>query len=264
MTAAGPAPSTAPSPGRVRGPTLRDRGVVRRDSLATTRWSVAGTAKIARDASVGQASFRGLVTVGGKLTAEALGGRGTLEVEGPIEVAGALRIAGTVRGASTLHAGDADVDGTLRLGGALRVDRNGSVRGLLETPSASAAFLTLSGGARVPGRLDAPTLFAELRDTSSFGPIFGRSVVIRGWVPNVVDKVFFRDTAITVERIEAEQVTLEGVDVEFVRAPQVVLGRDCHVARVEGTIVRQHPSSYVGPESRTAPPYGLRYGLRRW
>jgi len=61
-----------------------------------------------------------------------------------------------------------------------------------------------------------------------------------------------------VDRIEAESVKLEGVKVAFVRAPQVILGRGCHVTEVDGTIVRRHPSSHVGPESRSLPPYGLR------
>ncbi len=247
------APNPAPRPG-----ILRDRGAVRHDGIEVARWTVNGTSKIAKDATVGDLRIRGLVVVGGRLGAGAVRGEGTLEVVGPIDVAQALSLKGTIRAGASVHAGSLAIAGTLRAAGPLTTDGPASVTGLLEVPSLAAGGAQLQGGARIPGPVAALTVFARLRETSRFGSIVGRSVVLYGRVPNVVDKVFPHAWDVTVDRIEAETVSLEGVDVAFVRAPQVTLGRSCHVTQVEGTIVRQHPSSFVGPESRTPPPYGLR------
>ena len=59
------------------------------------------------------------------------------------------------------------------------------------------------------------------------------------------------------DRIEAETVVLSGVNVGYLRANQIVLGRDSEVTRVDGAIVSCHPTSHVGPVSRSAAPYGL-------
>ncbi len=248
-----PASVPTPRPGQ-----LRDRGAVRHDTIDVARWTVSGTAKVATDATIGDLRLRGLVSVGGRLRAGTVRGEGTLEVAGPIEVAQSLSLKGTLRANAPVHAGSLTIGGTVRAAGPLTIDGTASVTGLLESPSLAAGAAQLVGGARIPGTVAVPTFFARLRETSRFGPIIGRSVVLYGKVPNVVDKVLFHECDVTVDRIEAETVNLEGVDVRFVRAPQVVLGRYCHVTEVEGTIVRQHPSSFVGPESRTPPPYGLR------
>jgi hypothetical protein len=99
---------------------------------------------------------------------------------------------------------------------------------------------------------------ATFREASELGPIEARSVRLRGTLPNLVDKVFFHERKVVVERIDAESVDLAGVEVALVRAPKIVLGRGCHVTTAEGTIVSQHPSSTVGPESKSPPPFGLR------
>jgi len=257
VTALGSPPSPSAASGSPRVPVVRDRGTVRLDAIQADRWLVTGTAKVARNVTTEELRLRGLLTVGGTLATGSLGGKGTIEVEGSVDVRGTLAMAGTLRGAG-VHAADLDVRGTLRSAGPLRIDRQGSIVGALEAPELSAPILQLDGGVRVPGRTQAGTVHAQLRETSEFGTIAARSVWLHGKVANLVDKVFFHSCTVTVGRIEAETVDLEGIDVEFVRSPQIVLGRSCHVTRVEGTIVRQHPSSFVGPESRTPAPYGLR------
>lgn len=258
MTASAAAPAPTSSPAGLRAPPLADRGSVRRDSVAAARWTIAGVAKVTRDVEVGALGLRGTLTVGGKLSATTLRGRGTLDVEGAITIGGTIALAGILRASATLRAADLDVKGTARVGQAVTIDRTGAIDGWLEAPNVSAGALQLKGAGHVPGRLEIGTFTADLRESSTLGTIRGRFVQVRGKVPNVVDKVFFRDAEIRVDRIEAEVVSLEAVEVGFVRASQIILGRDCHVTEVEGTIVRQHPSSYVGPESRTPPPYGLR------
>ena len=258
MSASTPSSVSAPVVIPRRTPILRDRGSVRRDSLSAPRWSVVGTSKVSKDVEAGAVELRGLLTVGGKFSSSSLRGRGTLEVQGAIDITDRTKLRGTIRAGATIHSGDLEVRGSVRSIGAIRIDRNGSIDGLLEAAHATADVLGLRGGAQLPGATRVTTLFTDLRAASTFGTISGRSVLIHGKVPNLVDKTFFRDRLVTVQRIDADTVSLEGVDAAFVRSPQIILGRGCHVTAVEGAIVRQHPTSYVGPESRTPPPYGLR------
>ncbi|HXY47099.1 MAG TPA: hypothetical protein VEK13_04295 [Thermoplasmata archaeon] len=258
MTSSASAPDVAASAVGAPAGTVSDRGTVRRDSVTAARWTVSGTAKIAKDVRAGAIGLRGLVTIGGQLSASTVRGRGTLEVQGPIEVEGPLTLDGSLRAAASVHSAELEVTGSVRCAGPLKIDRLCSVHGILEASGVTAGILRIKGSAQLPGRVEVGALDTELRETSAFGSIVGRAVQVRGKVPNVVDKALFHERTVTIDRIEAESVSLEGVDAGFVRSPQILLGRGCHVAQIEGTVVRQHSSSYVGPESRTPPPYGLR------
>jgi cytoskeletal protein CcmA (bactofilin family) len=258
MAASTAPPAAPPAAGVPRPPLLRDRGANRHDSVVAARWIVEGTSKVGKDVRVDELRLNGRLSVGGRLSATRVRGRATLEVAGPVEVAESFVLKGSVRTGATVHAGSAEIAGSLRAPGSCTVDTSASIDGLVEVPGLVARSLQVYGGARIPGTVRTDTLFARLREASTFGVVTGRSVQMYGKVPNLVDKVFFHECDVRVDRIEADAVTLEGVDAEFVRSPQITLGRYCHVTRVEGTIVRQHPSSFVGPESRTPPPYGLR------
>jgi cytoskeletal protein CcmA (bactofilin family) len=251
-------PTPPPVPASVPTATIRDRGTVARDAIRAARWTVDGTVKVAKDVEAQAIELRGIVTIGGRLAAGTIRGRGTLEVEGSIEVAERLKLGGRLRAMTTVRAGELDVAGDVLSTGPVRVERSAVVEGRLEAKEVTAATLQLTGAARIPGHTQATVLSATFKESSSFGTIGGKAITLRARPRNVVDKVRFRECDVTVDRIEAESVQLEEITVQFVRAPQIVLGRGCHVAGVEGTVVRQHPSSHVGPESRTPPPYGLR------
>lgn len=140
----------------------------------------------------------------------------------------------------------------------MSVERTLTSRGVLEAPSVAAGVLSLEGSATVPGEIRAIQVEAELPQASVIGSVVARTVRLHGRVSNLLDKVFFREGRTRVERVEADRVELEGADVRFVRAKEIVLGRESHVTEVEGTIVRRHPSSSVGPEVKSPLPYGLR------
>jgi len=237
---------------------LDDRGAVRRGSVRAARWSVSGRAKVAGDVDAGEIVNRGLLSVGGRLSAGSVRSRGSLDVEGPAEVRGLLALQGTLHAAATVHAAELTVHGSARCGGSVRVDRLATVDGTLEAPDLTTGALRLEGVAHLPGSVRAVEVNATLREASEFGQVLARVVRLHGKLPNLVDKVFFHERVVSVLRIEADSVDLEGVDVAFIRSPRVVLGRGCHVTEVEGTVVRQHSSSHVGPESRTPVPFGLR------
>lgn len=261
--AAATSSATAPlSPAPALRGLVRDTGAERHDSVRAARWTLSGTAKVTGDVTVGEARLRGLAAVGGRLTADRLTVHGTLEVVGPVEVRTAGVFEGTFRPMGSVHLGAGNVRGIARVTQELRVDRLLQVAGALEAPSVRAGLVELRGSANVPGELVSLTGFhARFRGDSSLGPITARDVVLRGpppgLVPSILRRVFGGAAHVVVERIEADRVELSAVNVAYVRAPAVVLGPGAHVAEVVGTIVRQHPSAHVGPESRSRPPHGL-------
>jgi cytoskeletal protein CcmA (bactofilin family) len=259
-----PGPPTDRSPSAARAATtsaagtLTERGAVRHDSVRAARWSMTGTAKVTGAVEVGTVDVRGTVVVGATLSAERLRSRGTLEVEGAVDVRGPFSSRGTLRAAAPVHAVELDVEGTARFAGPLTVDRTCHVRGGLHAPALTAGVLTLEGSARIPGEVRAQNVEATFREASQLGHIRAGAVRLRGRVPNLVDKVFFHERTVVVERIDADSVELTGVEAGLVRAQRIVLGRACHVTAVDGTVVSRHPSSSIGPESKSPPPYGLR------
>jgi len=252
------APAAPPARPRPRLGELHDSGTVRRDSVDADRWVATGLVKVTGDVNLGDGKLDGTISVGGRLSSTNVLYRGVLDVDGAVETGGALAGVGSLRIGSTVHTVTADLKGTVRLVGALRVDRAISLRGSLSTPSATVGELDLEGEAHIPGDLVGLRVRAFLKEDSEFGTVKARSVSLRGKPPNLVEKVFFRTLKVSVDRVEADEVELEGVDVEFVRAPKIVLGRAAHVTEYEGTIVERHPSSRVGFESKSRPPYGLR------
>lgn len=269
MAAASPAPSASPPP--TPAPTvspppaahprlgeLHDSGTVRKESVDADRWVATGLVKVTGDVHVGEGRFDGTISLGGQLSATAVRYRGTLDVGGALNASGSLVGAGSLRAGSTVHAASADLKGTARVTGALSVDRDLRVRGHLSAPSLTVGTLDLEGEARLEGDLVGLSVRAHLTDNSAFGTVRAKSVVLRGKVPNLVEKVLGRRVTVTVERVECDEAVFEGVDVDFVRAARITLGRYAHVTEYVGTIVERHPTSRVGFESKSPPPYGLR------
>jgi len=232
-------------------------GTVRRDSVDADRWTARGTVKVTGDVTVREGELDGTVSIGGKLTADRLDSRGMLDVEGSVDVSGKFRGSGEFHTALAMHAGDAEFRGTTRATGPLSVDRSLTVRGSLTAPAVTAGSLRLEGEAQVPGEIVALSVSARFSSDSSLGTVRAASVVLHGKVTNLIDKVLGRLVRVTVRRVEGDSVDLKSVDVQFVRAPKITLGRDAHITEYEGTIVRRHPSSRVGFESRSRAPYGL-------
>ena len=230
---------------------------MRRDSVSALRWSARGTVKVTGDVDVGSADLDGMVSIAGMLTADAFRCRGALEVGGPVDVAGLLDSSGGLHAASTVHAVDAHLRGEVLAVGAVSVDRLLTSDGSLTAPSLTVGVLTLDGEAQVLGDIVGTTVTARFSRDSALGTVRARSVALRAKIPNLVEKALGRQMAVTVRRVEADTVELEGIDAKFVRSPRITLGRDAHITEYEGTIVRRHPSSRVGFESRSARPYGL-------
>lgn len=259
--ASAPRPATPPAgPGaspRALAARQADRGTVRHEDVRAQRWTTHGITKVVKGAEVGTGELGGTVVVGGTLVAERLTVLGSLEAHGPVTVAGRLVARGAFGAGASVRAGEATFRGPVQVAGELVVEGALTVRGALRAASVRCGRLDLRGTATVPGPVVATAVEATLVGESELGRVEGEEVRLRGPLPNVVQKVLGHDALATVERIDARSVRVEAARVGFVRAAEVVLGRNAHVGTLEGTLVRAHPTSRVGPESWSRPPPGL-------
>jgi len=210
------------------------------------------------DLDVGMTTVDGDLSVGGAIRCDTLEIRGRLEVAGPIEVRGAWSDVGEVRAAGAVRAGEIAHRGSFHGRGAVAVERRARFEGDVSVPSLRAGSVRLGGSLQLPGTLEAFVVQLDLRGSSAIGSIQGERVEVTGRVPNPVEEILLKGVEVHLERIEANEVEITGARVGFVHAERVLLGRGAHVTTVEGTIVRQHRTARVGPESWSPPPFGLR------
>jgi len=236
---------------------IEDQGVVRRDSVHALRWTSRGRAKILSEADSAEALLEGGTAIGGAFTADSVRSHGDLEVGGAMTVSGAMISSGNLRVRGIVHWGEADLQGRSRLDGAVVTDRGLAVDGLFVAPSLKAGEFSLDGIAEIDGAIAAERVTARFRGPSHVGSIQAKSVTLRVRRSNPIEMVLGRNLAVPIQRIEADSVDLEGVDVRFLRARDIILGRDAHVSELEGHVVRRHASARVGPESKSPRPHGL-------
>jgi len=263
-TGIGPTGATADRP-----KFLRDRGVVRYETLTAPAWRLQGAARIVGDAEIGVAEISDRVTIGGRLTAEQIDAEGLLDVHGPAGISGRLRLRGTYRGDAEFHAGEAEIHGLAQFAGPVRVDRVLSVTGLLDAPRVEAGTVVVRGAFQVRGDLSVTLLDATLRGPSTLEHLtadtvrIGREAVpMQGLLPtplrHLTRQLLGRGGAgLSVLRIDARTAELEGVHVGYLRADTITVGADCRIDRYDGRILRAHPSSRIGPSSVSPPPYGM-------
>lgn len=253
-------PPTVPpaaAPKIPRSGEIRDRGVARRDNVHALRWSTYGTVKVLAEVDVGEAKLSGMTSVGGPFTADTVRSGGTLDLGGSMEVVGRLVSDGSLRTRGPVHAGEAELRGVTHLLGDLKVDRSLTIHGALLASSVRADSFVAEGELEVPGDVEAARVDLRFRGKSRLGNVRAATVRLAVRPPNPIEMVLGRQLPVEVLRVEADSVELEGVEVRFVRAPEILLGRNAHVTEFEGKIVRRHPSARVGPESRSPPPHGL-------
>ncbi len=255
-------PSTAPpAPPPHRTGAFREVGTVRHANIHAQRYRLRGSGRITGEVDVDEAELDGIVSVSGRLTADRLEVKGTLEVGGDVTVRGTVRLRGTGRFLGGLTAGGLTTDGLVRISQGARVTGPLSAKGTLEIGGDAVATLFSSEGrVAIAGALRASEVDTVFESESTLGPVEAAIVSLRPrqLVPLPIEVPVLNPRAfLHVDRIEGERVDLEGVEVDYVKASQIVLGRHCHVTRIDGTIARKDPTSYVGYESRTPPPHGL-------
>lgn len=241
-------PSNSP-PASTPRLSISDEGVVLRASVQADRWMVRGTAKVEGNVEVGELDVLGLLSVRGKLTVGQGQVSGRAELDGLTEVLGSLRLQGTHHLGSGLTAGELWVKGDCEVNGGVTV-RGGFVsEGKLEVHGSVHANTLEFDGRLVANEWIAERIHGRLREGSS------RATTIRAPVVQIL-RGGWRGPSATLEadRIEGREVVLENVVCEYVWAERVTVGPGCHLAKVDGTIVRKDGHSVVGYESRSFPP----------
>jgi cytoskeletal protein CcmA (bactofilin family) len=243
-----PIPPTAPPAPEPLTGEANDISVGFHEKLRVRDWRVQGASKVAADAEVGFASLQGTVTVGGTLRAAEVTSKGVLSVSGKTEVRGPLAVTGHGEFGAELRANDLTSFGTLAVRGNLTVLGVARLSGRTEVAGAlGAGTIKLNGSLEVRGPVSADRIEGELWGPSRVDSIRAGSIDLSAprfppWKPRGQLYTF---------RIEATEVRLEGVTVEFLKADRIVLGPHCQVSRLEGEISEQHRTAYVGPEVKS-------------
>ncbi len=246
-------PTVGSAPPPPRGGEILDLSSEVRDRIRAVFWRVDASAKVIGDVDVVEGDVVGVASIGGKLTAVQFRSDGLLDVEGEVNVSDLLRVFGSFRTSGPVNAGDLIAEGSILAGAQVTLRRTGQWSGFLEgTKGLSADVVRFNGGLRLTGDLEAREVWGALGAPSRVAAIRAERVVVRQRRWRLGSRGM-----LSVDRIEGQSVELEGVECEYVRAPRVVVGRGCHLSRVDGRILRRHRSAYVGPESRTPPPHGL-------
>ncbi len=248
--------STGPAP--IADPPLAERGTTLHETVRSASWSARGVTKVVGSVDIGRGELEGFVVVGGALSADHLSVRGTLEVLGTLTVREELSVHGTLHVGAAVHAGEAAVSGSVRADGPVTIERRLVGRGGLSAPAVTALEIHLGGTVRVPGELRAGTIDIELADGSELGVVVGRTVRLVGPEGGMVDRLLGRFRRARITRVEAEAAELDRVEARTVVGREVLLGRETHVVLLDAATLRAHPTSRVGPESRSPPPRGLR------
>lgn len=272
-TPGSPLPAAAPTaaPPTVPAPpleTIRDSGAVQHDAVRALRWTSRGAAKVLGNVDVGSMEGSGLVSVGGTWNAQSTSISGSVEVGGAAKVAGALQLSGSSRFGGPLEIGSLEARGALAAAGDLSSGGLVHAVGELELASGlSAERFVGEGAVTIHAGITAGSVDLILHHDSRAE--FVRARVVRiARPPSLLSfplpfglrlaGITLPTATFTTLRIDATEADLEGVSAEYVRADRIRLGRDCHIARLDGTIVARHPTAHVGPESRSPAPYGLR------
>jgi cytoskeletal protein CcmA (bactofilin family) len=213
-----------------------------------------GRAKVAGAVELDQLTVRGDLSVAGPVTADRWDAVGRTLVEGDGKGTGDWRLHGESRFGGGLSAGSLTVDGRLDVRGGVQVTGGVSVRGSLDVGTdLKTGPLQVDGALSVVGAATATTFRLMVRGPSKADRIKADQVTI-----DRKSSPFDRDPPVLeVLEIEAQEVHLTGVVAQYVKAPRVTLGPGCRIAQVDGTVVARDPKSHVGPQVRSAPPYGL-------
>ena len=245
-------PAPPPTPAPLTGD-LRDVGAGLRPSVRARSYTAVGAIKILGAVEVTTADLQGTVSIGGRVTAERLRSDGVLNVGADVQVEGEASFKGSTRIGGGLTTGDLRAAGALDVGGTFTVEAQAVVRGdLAVTTTITARSLEFDGTIQAPGDLDCPIIQGRLRGASRLGAVHAQHVrIVRAGFP------FGHRGELVADRIEAKEVELEAVSVEYLRAERVTLGAHCQVTRLDGDVIRRHRTAVVGPVAYEAPPPGL-------
>jgi cytoskeletal protein CcmA (bactofilin family) len=229
-----------------------------RDSLRVQTWAASGAVKVLGNVEVESATVSGNVSIGGALDAGELRSAGRFDVFDAVRVRTRLQVRGEATLRGSVDAGDLDAAGTVRVTGPVRARGLVHYAGTFELAGPlTAARLVGNGTIQVAGPVEATEVELGLERACRIGSLRADRVRVtrRTLLPLPIPG--FPMPTLTVARIDAKEVELEGVVCEVLQADRITLGPGCRIAHLDGQVVARHSSARVGPESRSPAPYGL-------
>lgn len=202
-------------------------GVVSGQPVRTREFKAAGSARVRGDLEAESTKVAGSCAFEGSVRTDEFRASGSVRVEGALS-ADNLEASGSLEVGKDLTADKVVTSGSLRIGGAAKADS-----------------FQASGSVRIQGPLVADSVDIELAGSSTVQSIEADSVRVRA------SGGFLRSRGdLTVGRIQADDVYLEGTTADLVVADRVRLGPHCRVKVVEAESLVVHESSEVA-ERRT-------------
>jgi hypothetical protein len=218
--------------------------------------------KVLGSVDVRSAELRGAVTVGGRWTSDTLLADGAIRAESDLIVRREGSTKGSLWVGGSLTTGSFAASGQTEVRGAVHADHRFEWRGDLTVGAdLSAEAVVFDGRLVAEGVVEALAFSGQLRALSKVREIRA------GWIEVKLGPTFppfplpflppppWR--TLGVDRIEATEAHLSGVRAFRVKADRIWLGPESHVQYAEGTIVEQHKTAHLGPESEWPPPPGL-------
>ena len=197
-------------------------GVVSGQPVRTREFKAAGSAKVQGDLEAEVAKVAGSCTFDGNVRVEEFRSSGSVRIAGDlraehVEASGSFQVDGSV------DAEDVVTSGSLRVAGHLKAET-----------------FHASGTARIDGELTAEEVLIEMSGSSVLQNVKAEQVQVRstgGFIRSRGD--------LTAERIEAEEIRLEGTAASFVKGDSVHIGPHCRIGVVEARELVVHESSEV-------------------
>ncbi len=241
-----------PQPAQTLGDVL-DRTPARHDQISARVWEARAGAKVVGNVAARSVQLKGPTGIRGQLTADRVDAVGSLDIVGGLTVRGDCSLTGDARVGGVVSVGSLALQGTLSASQGVTAAGALSGKGRILTPKdLRATTVQFEGSVDVGGTLKAGDVDLTVTAESRVGTILAQTVRVSSH-----HRALGKSPELTALRIEASDVVLEAVRCEYVRAERISLGRDAHVARWDGSIVRRDARSRAGPESNSPPPYGL-------
>lgn len=197
-------------------------GVVSGAPVRTREFKAAGSAKVQGDLEAQIAKIAGSCTFDGNVRVEE------------------FRSSGSVRIAGDLHAETVEASGSFQVDGSVEAEEIVTSGSLHVAGHVKAENFHASGTARIDGELIAEEVLIEMSGSSVLQTVKAEQVHVRG------TGAFLRSRGdLTAERIEGEEVRLEGTTATSVKGDSVSIGPHCRIGLVEARELVVHESSEV-------------------
>jgi len=204
-------------------------GVVTGQPVRTREFKAAGSARVQGDLEADVAKVAGSCAFEGNVRADEFRSSGSSRIAGSLK-ADTVESSGSLQCEKDCQADEVVASGSLRVGGMLKADE-----------------VHASGAIQIGGGLEAEEVHLELGGSSSIPTIRAEEIHVRS------TGGFLRSRGdLTADRIEGEEIWLEGTTASFVKGEEVRIGPHCHIDVVEAEDLVVHESSEV--KERRVPP----------